>query len=166
MVLYIIYMSKQNKSKKVIYIIAGFIIALAIAVATILIYRATSFEKAVIDSEYVGSTELRIIDAEEYEKMVSEGKSFILTSYLPTCTARMIKFSQNISEEKNISLFYMDWSDIKKTSLKDVVEFSPSAIIISKGKPIAHLNANSNDDIEKYNNYDVFKAWIEEKVKF
>lgn len=159
-------MSKQNESKKVIYIIASFIIALAIAVATVLIYRAIPFEKAVIDTEYVGSTELRIIDAEEYEKMVSEGKSFILTSYLPTCTAHMIKFSQNISEEKKISLFYMDWSDIKKTSLKGEVEFSPSVIIISKGKPIAHLNANSNDDIEKYNNYDVFKAWIEEKVKF
>lgn len=159
-------MSKKN-SKKVIYIIASAIIALAIAVATILIYRvANSTERAVIDTEYVGSTELRIIDAEEYEKMVSEGKSFILTSYLPTCTAHMIKFSQNISEEKKISLFYMDWSDIKKTSLKGKVEFSPSVIIISKGKPIAHLNANSNDDIEKYNNYDVFKAWIEEKVKF
>lgn len=159
-------MSKKN-SKKVIYIIASAIIALAIAVATILIYRvANSTERAIIDAEYVGSTELRVIDAEEYEKMVSEGKSFILTSYLPTCTAHMIKFSQDISEEKNVSLFYMEWSDIKKTSLKGVVEFSPSVIIISKGKPIAHLNANSNDDIEKYNNYDVFKAWIEENVTF
>lgn len=159
-------MSKKN-SKKVIYIIASAIIALAIAVATILIYRvANSTERAIIDAEYVGSTELRVIDAEEYEKMVSEGKSFILTSYLPTCTAHMIKFSQDISEEKNVSLFYMEWSDIKKTSLRGVVEFSPSVIIISKGKPIAHLNANSNDDIEKYNNYDVFKAWIEENVTF
>lgn len=159
-------MSKKN-SKKVIYIIASAIIALAIAVATILIYRVASpAERAVIDTEYVGSTDLKIIYAEEYEDMVSEGKSFILTTYLPTCTAHMIKFSQDISAEKNILLFYMDWSDIKKTSLKGVVEFSPSVVIISKGKPIAHLNANSNDDIKKYNDYDTFKAWIEEKVAF
>ena len=119
-----------------------------------------------LDLEYQGTSESYVIDAETYEQMVSEQKSFILIAYLPTCTADIIKYMQDYSMQHNIAYFYLNWSNLRETSLKDVVDFSPSVILVSNGQPIAHLRADSNDDIEKYNNQDAFNAWLDSYITF
>lgn len=123
-------------------------------------------EKAVIDSEYFGSSELRTINTDQYNQLINDKKSFLIITYQPGCTADLLSFIKKFSEEKNISFNYYVWSALRESPLHNNIKHPPSVAVISKGEVVAYLKADSNDDTEKYNNYDTFKAWLEEKVAF
>lgn len=156
-------MTKKSKVWQIVALAAAIII---VVVGGILFIGATAGwfgqpQEMVLDAEYQGKNETYIIDESAYEQMVGEKKSFIVIAYLPTCTADIISFMKKYSAEHNISYYYLNWSNLRNTSLKEVVDFSPSVILVSNGQPIAHLRADSDEDTEKYNNYNAFSAWLD-----
>ena len=57
------------------------------------------------------------------------------------------------------------FSDVKGSSLGEKVKYYPSMAIISKGKVLAWLRADSNDDAPAYNNYEDFENWMRKHLK-
>ena len=117
-----------------------------------------------LEPEYYNSAAETTLDVETFNQMLADQKSFVLITYLPTCTNDIISFLKTYSESRQISYFYLNWSDSRETALKSIIKFSPSVAIIKNGRPVSFLDADSDADIEKYSSFDAFSAWLDEYI--
>lgn len=158
-----------RKEKKKQGKILGLAILLVIVLISSLVFvGAVSgwFEdtKVVLDREYTGKFEdFKTISAEEYEELINKKASFVLMIDQSGChTAdRLREFAKDWGTEKEVKFLKMMFSDMKGTSLHDYVKYYPSVVVISRGRPIGYLRADSDEDADEYNDYDAFKEWIE-----
>ena len=122
--------------------------------------------KVVLDPEYIGNFEVKSLDKTTYESLVEAKKSFIILSYLPGCTAKLLSLTSDFASNNNITIYYMDFATLKTTPLHDQVKYSPSVIIIKEGEIADFLRSDKDEDTPKYNNYDDFSAWLQGKIDF
>ncbi len=156
---------KEDKSKKrttaLVFIVGVALILAAVAFGTRDGWFLT--QKVVLNEEYIGEfTDYKNISAEEYEELVNKKDSFVLFVDQGGCeTADRLKgFTRDWASEKKIKVLRIMFSEMKKTSLHEFVKYYPSVAIISKGKPVGYLKADSDEDSDKYNKYFVFYEWI------
>jgi len=158
-------MKKGEKKSKILALIIALI---AVVTGSILFLSGLrsqiKSQPFTLSSEYYNEAKESIIDQNTLEKMLSESQSFILISYLPTCTNNIITFLKNYSDSHTISYFYINWSDFRETSLKNTVHFSPSVMLIKNGQVIDFLDANSNNYIAQYTNYTDFENWLNKYI--
>ena len=57
-------------------------------------------------------------------------------------------------------IIYKEFLFYKKTNYYKKVKYAPTIIIINKGKVVAYLDANSNSDLNKYQDIKEFEQWI------
>lgn len=62
--------------------------------------------------------------------------------------------------EYNISIISIPFEEYKKTTFYKKVKYAPTIILINKGKIIAYLDANNDDDLAKYQDITAFTNWI------
>ena len=129
-------------------------------------------KRVVIDEEMFCETEcdkyLVDIDASSYEELVKEKKSFILLIDQNGCDTadRVRSFISDYAKEYGMKVYRMMFSDMKETTLHDIVKYYPSVVFVSKGSPMAWLKADENNDSDKYNNYEVFREWIDNNIEY
>lgn len=63
-----------------------------------------------------------------------------------------------------IRFLSIPFENFKNTSFYNKVKYAPSIIIVKKGKVIAYLDANSDDDLRKYQDVDKFSEWIKKYI--
>ncbi len=165
--------NKKTNKKAIIGLVAALIL---VVVGGVLFVGAASGwfsgpAYAVIDEEYKCENkchlELKDISSEEYEKMVSAGKSFIIMVDQGGCkTADNVReYAQIYSNSKRYQIFRILFSDVKENSLGEYVKYYPSVAVISKGKVLSYLRADSDEDAPAYNTYSDFKAYLDRFVR-
>lgn len=68
------------------------------------------------------------------------------------------------AKEAGIRVYKMMFGDMKESGLHEFVKYYPSVALVSHGRVVAWLRADSDEDADMYNDYDVFKAWMEKYV--
>ena len=119
--------------------------------------------KVVLDAEYYSDdVNYMELEKEGYENLTEAKKSFIVFVDQVGCTTadRLREYMMQYMKEKGILVYKMMFSDMKETSLHEEIKYYPSVAIIDKGVVKAYLRADSDEDAEKYNNYDVLKEWL------
>ena len=61
-------------------------------------------------------------------------------------------------------MYEINFKDINNTQIDDYVKYSPSLVIYDKGKLIAYMDANSDDDLQYYKSVDGIKNWVSKYV--
>lgn len=124
--------------------------------------------KVQLEPDSYGISEVTDIDKSEYEKMIAEKKSFVLMIDHEGCTAtiKMRKMLQNLGENEQFKYYRIMWPDAKETNLHDYIKYSPSIAIINKGKIVAYLRADSDEDAAYYNDHDALKSWLISHIRF
>ncbi|MBR3329481.1 hypothetical protein IKG29_03075 [Candidatus Saccharibacteria bacterium] len=155
---------EKRKQRKVLGLV---ILLVATLTFSVLFAGALSgwFEdsKVTLSEEYYGDFEkFDDITAEEYEELVGDKKSFILLVDQGGCTTadRLREFVKDWATDNGIRVQRVMFSDMKETSLHDYIIYYPSVAIISDGQVVGYLRADSNEDAEAYNDYDIFQEWI------
>jgi hypothetical protein len=126
---------------------------------------------AEIDSEFYCSSkcylELKDISVDEYNEMVDASKSFVVVVDQGGCTTadRIKEYAEKYSNKRFFQFFRIMYSEIKETNLKEAVKYYPSVAVISKGKVIVALRADSDEDAPIYNNYDDFENWMNKHIR-
>ncbi len=67
-------------------------------------------------------------------------------------------------QKYKIDFLSMGIDDFKKIDLYSEVKYAPSIIIVDKGKIVTYLDAESDEDSEKYHDPDKFEDWISNYV--
>lgn len=127
-------------------------------------------EKAVLDPEYECvkcEFEYTELDPSGYDQLIADKKSFMVMVDQGGCTTadRLREFVRDFAISKKIRVYKMMFGDVKKTSLHDFVKYYPSVAVISRGKVIGFLRADSDEDSDAYNKYEAFETWINKYLK-
>ncbi len=158
-------MAEKKRQKKYLFLIALVLIA-AVTLSGVFILSLKDNGKVRLDAEYYGTSDEVVINKEEYEQMLKQQKSFIVTSAATACSSKILDFVDDFSKAEGITYFYLRWSDFSDSSTGGEIKYPPTVFIVSNGKIRAYLDSDSGDDVEEYNNYDDFAAWMKENVEF
>ncbi len=93
-------------------------------------------------------------------------KTYLLFTYNNYCILPIPcdKIFLEVAKKNNISILSMPFSEFKKTVFYDTVKYAPSIIIVDEGKVIKYLDANKDEDLEKYQDVDKFEKWLNENI--
>ncbi len=93
-------------------------------------------------------------------------KTYLLFTYNNYCSLPIPcdKIFLEVAKKNNISILSMPFSEFKKTVFYDTVKYAPSIIIVDKSKVIKYLDANKDEDLEKYQDVDKFEKWLNEII--
>ena len=126
--------------------------------------------KVTLDAEYYCERgcngEMAELDEESYEKLIVDGKSFVVFVDQGGCKTadRVREFMKKYAEEEGVKAYRMMFEKARETSLRDSVKFYPSVAVISKGRVYRYLRADEDEDAEEYNDYEAFKEWMKSMV--
>lgn len=123
--------------------------------------------KIKLEDKYYKRSEFIDVDHSKVNDLIKSKESFVVFIYQPMCTMSS-EFEELLDEYmdiRKISIYKMSFSDMKKTSLKDTVRFYPSFIIFKDGEVVDFLDADSDEDTNRYKILKAFKEWVESYVE-
>ena len=123
--------------------------------------------KIKLEDKYYKRSEFIDIDYLGVDDLIKSKENFVVFIYQPMCTmsSEFEKLLDEYMDIKRISIYKMSFTDMKKTSLKDTVKFYPSFIIFKDGEVVDFLDADSDEDTNKYKILKAFKEWFEGYVE-
>ncbi len=119
-----------------------------------------NIDKIYLDDEYYNIGSFININSSDLSNL--KDKNYILFTNNNYCNMAIPcdKIFLEFMEKYDIDFLYMSFDDFKKTSFYKEVEYAPSVLIVDKGKIITYLDANSDDDLDKYQDVNKFEEWI------
>lgn len=144
--------------KKIIISLILFIVLLV----AIFIHEYEKKSKFYLDDKYYSSNEF--ISVEDLNEI--EHDSYIMYTYGDFCafSTPCEDIFKSFMDQYNISFIKMHYDNFKNTKYYKSVLYPPSVLIIKKGKLIAFLNAEDDNDINKYQDPLEFKNWVDKYV--
>jgi len=120
------------------------------------------------ENELYGDSEAIDIKKDDYERMISEKKSFVVMTDKPDfyTTADMRERMASFPEDMQFKYYWIMWSEAKESSIHDYVKLVPSVVIVRKGEVVDYLDADSDDDTSKYNEAQALQGWIKSYIAF
>ncbi len=96
-----------------------------------------------------------------------EQETYILYTYNNYCSFEIPcdKIFKEYMEKHKIDFLSMPFKEFKNTKLYGKVKYAPSVIIVKEGKVIAYLNANKDQDLNKYQDVHEFENWINKYIE-
>ena len=153
--------------------IAGLVVALvAILIGSLVFAGAVSgwFDgpKIALDREYYcegqncSDNDLLELTVDEYRELSNAKKTFAVFVDKDGCTTadKMRSFVLDYMKENGVKIYRISYEDMKETSMHELVKYYPSVAIISKGKVFKFLKADSNEDVDAFENKEAFNAWM------
>lgn len=157
--------------KRIAYLILGLVM---IVTGSILFALAVSgvFDplETELDAEYycegTCEEEFTELSKEDYEDLIKKKKSFVIFVDQSGCDGadRLRKFSSDYFSENGVKIYKMMFADLKETTLHEKVKYYPSLVVIRKGNVRAFLRADSDEDVDAFNQYGSFIDWVNQHV--
>jgi len=95
-------------------------------------------------------------------------ESYILYTYNNYCNLAIscdLIFT-SFMEKYNISFVSIPFEEFKKTNYYKTVKYAPSIIVIKKGKIVTYLDADNDEDLDKYQDVTAFETLLEKYIYF
>ena len=160
------------KNLKVWQLILGLVLVVGGTVLFVLaVSGAFGESKVMLSSEYICGDDCNgeyiELSAEDYEKLITDKKSFVVLVDQGGCTTadRLEGFAKDWAVENGVKEHKIMFEDMKQTSLHDSVKYYPSFVVVSNGKVVGFLRADSDEDADAYNKYEAFGKWVEKYLK-
>ena len=121
-----------------------------------------------LEDELYAKSEAIDIKKEDYEKLISEKKSFIIMVDKPDCytTANMRKYMSEFPDDMQFKYYNFMWSQVKESSLHEYISFAPSVAIIKNGKVKAYLRSDVDEDGKYFYDAAALQEWVRKYVSF
>lgn len=117
-----------------------------------------------LDNKYYNKTDYIKVDSSELDEL--SDNNFLLFTYNNYCTLKIPceNIFSEFMEKYKIGIVSIKFEDFKNTKYYDKVKYAPSVLIIKEGKVIAYLDAENDDDIDKYQDVEEFTNWIKKYI--
>ena len=142
-------------AKKICFLLLIVIIGLI----SLLIINNNS-DKIRLSKKYYNKGEFIKVNSSDIEKLKND--TYILYTYNNFCSFSIPceDIFKEFMNKNKIDFISMPIDEFKNTSFYNIVKYAPSVIIIQKNKVIAYLDAESDDDLIKYQDASEFEKWI------
>ena len=147
-------------------IIIFIIVIILILVLGIFFFQNRKVDKFRLESKYYGNNIFIEGNYKTINKLEDNKESYLLFTYLPYCSFEIPcdEIFKSFMDKYNISIYYVGFDEVKKSSLSKEVLYAPSVIIVNKGQVVASLSADKDSDLEKYQDADKFTEWVSEYI--
>lgn len=137
---------------------------LLFVVCMCLLTSCSGNKKIYLSNEFYGEGNFKEINNDSINQY--NNKTYLLFTYNNYCSLPIPcdKIFLEVAKKNNISILSMPFSEFKKTVFYDTVKYAPSIIIVDKSKVIKYLDANKDEDLEKYQDVDKFEKWLNENI--
>ena len=153
--------------KKIVIIVIALVLLIGIITGIILlnkkkdiIYGKDAFylEKELYDAD----SNYEDISLKKFNGLVESKKSFVVFTYGSFCPFQIPsdKIFKSVFKNNNIKLYAISYEKLKETAISKEVEYAPSVIIFKKGVVVSYLDANSDEDYDRYQNEEEFQNWL------
>ena len=150
-------------NKKVIFVI---IPLLLIGIITFVLMNNKG-EKFSLEDKYYGTGEFIDVSNSELENIIKNKENFLLYTYNNYCSLPIPCDSifWSVMKEYGFNILQIKFSDFKETNLYKKVKLAPSVLIFKDGKLIEFLDAESDNDLKKYQDKEEFKNWLNNYIE-
>lgn len=133
-----------------------------IIIICILLTACTNSSKFSIEKEYYKESKFINANNEDIEKLKENKKSFIVFTYNNYCLLEVPcdEIFKKVMDKYSLSFLYLPYEEMKNTFIYNEVKIAPSVILIKEGKIVAYLDAESDEDLPKYQDADEFDKWL------
>ena len=120
-------------------------------------------EKFHLDKNYYGANEYIPVTKDNIE---ANRGNYLLFVYNNACSFGVPceQIFEEFMKQENIAILSITYTDFKDTYLSKEVKYAPSVIIVNNKKVITYLNASKDEDVDRYQNVEAFKKWLEEYI--
>ena len=155
----------MKKKIKVCLLIIIVIVGIIIIIERDLIFKTSNVLFYLEDKYYNQEVSIEISNL-ELENKIKNKESFALFIHQPACSKsyEFNKIQSLYQQNNNISFNKILFEDLQKTKLSKEIKYFPSFAIFNNGELVDFLDAESNDDILKYKEYDEFSNWFNSYV--
>ena len=135
---------------------------IVLLIAIFLLVGCTNNKKFYLTEKYYNNGDF--IDVTSAE--IPYNESYILYTYNNFCVlpVHCETIFKKVMENNKLDMLSIPFDDFKKTSLYKEVKYAPSIIIIKDGEVVSYLDANSDSDLEKYQDITKFEEWLKEYI--
>lgn len=122
--------------------------------------------KIYLDDKYYNKGSFIKVKSDSLSSLKNE--NYILFTYNNYCNMAIPceNIFQEFMKKYKIDFLSMPFDEFKKTSFYKKVKYAPSVIVVEKGKIVAYLDANSDNDLVKYQDVNKFKKWLDNYIYF
>ena len=151
---------KPRLSVKAILLTLALVVVVAlIVVLAVVLNRSQTFR---LNDEYYGTAQITEISADELNQLVAERRSFVVLVYQNMCSvsANFEAMMQGFVGAENLSIYKIRFSVLEDTALGEGVKFYPSLAIYHDGELVDFLEANADEDTERYKDQAALGQWL------
>lgn len=133
-----------------------------IIIICLFLSACTNSSKFSIEKEYYKESKFIDVASEDIKKLKENKKSFIVFTYNNYCMLEIPcdEIFKKVMNKYNISFLYLPYEEMKNTFIYDKVKLAPSVILIKEGEIVAYLDAESDEDLLKYQDTEEFEKWL------
>ena len=140
------------------------VVVLILVVAAIVVFLIFQNQNKIfsLESKYYNTGEKIEINISELEELISDKESFVVFVSQTMCLASS-NFEVVINdflEEYPITIYEINYSELKESDLGDFLEHYPSFVIYKNGKVVDFLDANADEDTDYYKTADGLRSWL------
>lgn len=123
-------------------------------------------ERFYLDDKYYGSSEFIKINEEELNNL--DNGNYLLFTYNNYCSLPISceKIFEKFMQKYNIAILSMPFENFRNTKYYETVKYAPSVLIIKDDEILAYLDANSDNDLDKYQELSSFEEWLNNYIYF
>lgn len=135
---------------------------ITIIIICLFLSACTNSSKFSIEKEYYKESKFIDVSSEDIKELKENKKSFIVFTYNNYCMLEIPcdEIFKKVMNKYNISFLYLPYEEMKNTFIYNEVKLAPSVILIKEGKIVAYLDAESNEDLLKYQDTEEFEKWL------
>ena len=139
------------------------ILLLAIIAIVIVTGCDNKQEKIYLDKNYYGSNEYVPVTKENIE---ANRGNYLLFVYNNACSFGVPceDIFKEFMKQENIAILSIPFTEYKDTYLIEEVKYAPTIIIVNNKKVIEYLDASEDEDLNRYQDVNEFKKWIEKYI--
>ena len=148
-------------------IVIGIIISIIIQCTIgIFINKNQSNKKVYLTKKYYENKEQAFLQVDETEIKKLKEDTFLLYTFNSYCKFPIPCDSifEQFMKDNNITIVSIPYDKYKLTDYVKKVKYAPSVLIINKNKVIAYLDADKDEDVNKYQDIDEFTNWVKEYI--
>ena len=163
----------MNKNAKQCGKIAGLVVALVVVLIGSLVFVGAvsgwfDGPKIELDREYYcegqncSDNDFLELTVDEYKELSNAKKTFVVFVDKDGCTTadKMRSFISDYAKSNGVKVYRIAYEDMKETSMHELVKYYPSVAIVTKGKVFKFLRADSDEDVDAFENREAFNNWM------
>ena len=159
---------KKKKIKKLTIISLSALALLSIALILLFHTFRLKNEPFYLEDKYYGAANLTHLDKDRLQQLEASKESFATLIHTPGNCSAPIPFEplvKKFTKQNNLTLYEVNFRDIKGTKARECAKFSPSVVIYKEGNVITCLDAVNDEHLPYYMSVDGFSTWFTKYVK-